>query len=385
MMAAAAPQIVFAQEARGYAMLTLFVLCAIAAIARIQALGPNRSRIAALGLSSLAALFTHYIAIPAMLALSVYAMLQLTGVSRRAILMSLSFACAIFLVSWGPTLWHQRLNFATNLSWTADDQPGLLGRTLLRLILLPIQFFTAPEHLQAADFIPKLGCALYLAPLILLRQRNSLIWTLLAGAIIGTTAISDLLQHRKALETIRFTIAAAPAAYALVALLGMSLIPSPSTPDHPARGMRWVGHLLAAIIVLGSLTLLPDAYDQYWKPDYRGFARQLDRESSPDDLLIIPYSARLQDWSASLLLSAVQHYSAHPHRPTLALSSPISDAARHDAIRAPSAWLLLSSTQNVSAEQLLPHTKMGPPMSAFNVGTRIRIEFQPTSPATSQP
>jgi hypothetical protein len=371
-MAVATPQIIFAQETRGYAMLSLFLLCAISAIARIQMLGTSMSRVAALAFSALAALLTHYTAIPALLAVTAYAIIQLRGQSRRAAIFAILGAVAVFLICWGPVFWGQRHNFTSNLAWTADDSPGLLGRTLGRLASLPIQFFITPLGGGINRPIARLGAVLYLAPLLLLRQRNLLIWVLLGGAIIGTTLTSDLAQHRKGLETLRFTVPAAPAAYVLaVAVAG-------------TFARRWLIHVLPIIIVLGCLLSLPEAYNQFWKTDLRGLTRDLDAEAGADALLIIPYRSKDQDWASSLLLAGIEHYSKHPHRPTLALSRPISDQARAEAARSPQIWIL-SSGKYASIEQFLPGATVLKLRANFSdVCAKIQLggAQTPTSPAT---
>src|SRR5262249_46303284 len=151
---------------------------------------------------------------------------------------------------------------------------------------------------------------------------NLLIWVLLGGAIIGSTLVSDLLRNQMGLDVLRFTFPAAPAAYALAAAAftdaGMFRLANERSPA------RWAGHAVVAAIFFGCLCALPQTYEQPWKADLRQLTGLLDRDAGPNDLLIIPYSSKPEHWESSLTISAITHYSQFPHRPSLALSGPIS-------------------------------------------------------------
>ncbi|HMB96600.1 MAG TPA: glycosyltransferase family 39 protein, partial [Tepidisphaeraceae bacterium] len=187
-MAVATPQIVFAQEARGYAMVTMFILAMANAIARIEILGESKWRLIALAIATFAAAMTHYLAIPAALALGIYIMIRFRGRSRWRALAAMSIAAVFFLMIWGHTAWNQRSHFQTNLSWLNDSAPGIATRTLDRLASLPLMFFITPKQHDANSIVTRFAAVLYFIPLIAIRRRGVLLWILIAAAIIATTA-----------------------------------------------------------------------------------------------------------------------------------------------------------------------------------------------------
>src|ERR1700733_4542996 len=72
LLAVAAPQIEFAQEARGYTLLILFLMGCCSAIARIEKLGISRRRIIALSLCAAGMLLTHYLGFAMIAAMMIY-------------------------------------------------------------------------------------------------------------------------------------------------------------------------------------------------------------------------------------------------------------------------------------------------------------------------
>jgi uncharacterized membrane protein len=370
-MALATPQIVFAQEIRSYVMLTMFILAMANAMTRIEILGCTKRRLWMLGIATFAGAMTHYLAIPAALAIGIYALICLRGKSRTVTFATMSTAGILFLILWGQTFWQQRANFSSNLNWNSDLQPDIYSNTVSRLASLPIQFFITPKISDIRSIAARMGAIFYLAVFAAIWRRELLLWVFIAAAIIGTTATSDLIQHHKALNVMRFTFPAAPAAYALISAVSSLL------------KRRWIAHAVPAIFVIGCAAAIPEAYNQYWKPNYRSLAASFDRHAGPDDLVVIFYQSQPSDWYQSLLLSAVAHYSAYPHRPMVALSQPASRELLDQMKSAPAIWLIGDTDTPVG--QLIPSARTELLGNVPFAGTFTKINFPPTTSMASAP
>ncbi|HEY7088883.1 MAG TPA: hypothetical protein VH518_12390, partial [Tepidisphaeraceae bacterium] len=353
-------------EARAYSMLVAMVLGSCDALVRIERLGPSKPRFIALALWTFAAMITHYAAIPAVAAIGLYCVLQLQGSARRHTLLSMGIAIGLFLILWGPMAWQQRQNFTNNLGWITDDPaPGHFARTLWRLATLPLQFFITPRNIDSAGTLGWLGAIFYLFPVLLLnrQRRDLLLWVLIGAAVIGAATISDLIQHRKSLEVLRYTLAASPAAYALVAALGSGL------------NSKWLVHGIPAVVFVSCVAALPEAYNRWWKPDYRAFAADFDRDAGPDDIIVASYASH-DDWYESLLMSVTTHYSAHPHRPMLALSGPASAELRRQLQAAPAIWFITGNQDpEPRLRELLPGAKLARTHPMPQVGIYVKLEM----------
>jgi uncharacterized membrane protein len=362
-MAVAGAQIEFAQEARSYELLTMLLLAVVCAVARIEKLGPSPRRLVALSICTLLAALTHYLAIPAELAIGGYILLRFKGSERIRALGAMAIAGIFFLILCGPLLWAQRGNFSVNLQWLADDKPGLIGRTIERLATLPLQYFVTTFGTPgAAQWI---GIVFYAMPLIAILRKDLLIWVLLAGAIIGTAAISDVVQHRAGLERLRMTVAAAPAFYAVIMAIATSL------------PRKWMVHAMGAIIVLCCILALPDAYRRPLKPQWRPFAAKFDSLASSQDVLVVPFGSQQENWEDALLLAGLQRYSAHPDRPVLVLSKPISAELLAQLRQAPTAWFL-SASSPAPVDQFLPGAGAETSIWALNACTLMKLVLPPT-------
>jgi hypothetical protein len=369
-MAVATPQIVFAHEARSYAALVLLVLASIDVLVRIETIGPSTRRGIVLAALTLAAMLTHYLAIPIATAVAVYALMRLRGASRTLVGTALLLAVVIFVVACGPSLWAQRDNFRTNLEWISDDAPGVAARTFKRLATLPLRLFITPRTSDAGGPLAMLGAALYFAPLLLVRRRDLLLWILLGGAVVGAAAVSDLVAHRRTLAEMRFTLAAAPAAYALLAAAAQSL------------PRRWLAHATCTTVLACCVASLPEAYNRFWKPDFRGFAASFDQHAGPHDLVISAYTSA-NDWYEPLLVAATTHYSSHPNRPMLALSRPASSTLL-ESLTNTTAWFL-SGDPHIKVEACLPGARVIQVGGVPQVGVFLRLQFDAKPSASAAP
>jgi uncharacterized membrane protein len=358
-MAVATPQIVFAHEARSYTMVVMLVLASIDTLVRIEKLGSTTRRTLGLGVLTFAAVHTHYLTFSVIAAMGLYALLRLHGSARRSTITALAAAILVFAIDWGPTLLRQRPNFTTHLAWISDDAPGLAGRTLTRLATLPVRFLITPRDADSGGAAAMLGAICFLAPLLLIRRKDPLIWILLGAAVIGSAAFADLLAHRRTLTELRFTLAAAPALYALIAAASASL------------PRRWLTNLVPALVVASCVAALPEAYNRYWKPDYRGFAVDFDRVAGPDDLIVCVYRSP-DDWYESILLAATTHYSAHPNRPMLILSGPITSALHSEVVQAPAVWFI-SGDPSFAADRFIPGARIELMGGVPQVGVFLKV------------
>lgn len=375
-MAVASPQIEFAQEVRGYAMSVCLSLATVAAVVRIEKLGVNWSRLIALGASCWAATMTHYGAMPVNVAIGLYVLIRLRGRARALSLASLALAGVAFLAIWGPTLWEQRHNFSSNLGWLTDDPDGHVLRTFLRLAGLPIQFFITPTLSDRASWVGQLGAILYVAPIALLfvaRRRDLLIWCLVGGLVIATAAASDLISTRKSLEKMRFVLAAAPAAYAIIVALMSN-----------ARS-KWTRHVLPATVVLACVLSLNEAYNRFWKPPYREFAARFDRAAGSDDVIVAKFQTPPKDWPEPAFVAALTRYSRYPHRPMLVLSKPADESLRRQLAAAPGVWFLSADAQSPPIDQFLPDVHHGAFVGDPFIGSATKIEFNASDATSTSP
>jgi uncharacterized membrane protein len=376
LMAVASPQIEYAQEARGYAMIVALSLAALDGVVRIEKRGGSPMRLIAVGVSVLAATLTHYFAAPVDIAIGLYALIRLRGRDRIATLATLASAGLIFAVAWGPMFWAQRTNFTSNLGWIADAPDGHVLHTFQRVALLPLRFFVTP--MRKWEDVGRIAAVLYLLALLRLPwRRDLLLWCLLGAATIGTVLVSDLKDRTRALEMMRYTLAAAPAAYAVVAALLIDVL---------ARS-RWLAHALPATALLACMLSIEETYNRYWKPDLRGYAQMFNTDVAPDDVVIVRDSG-VWDWYHAVLYSAITHYqpeTSRGQRPLLVLTKPASPEALAQLAPAPRVWII-SGGEDPEIEQLIPGARRTNLRGIPRIGFYQQVILEgaaTTSPATS--
>lgn len=375
LMAVASPQIEYAQETRDYAMMVALTLAALDALVRIEKRGASPVRLVALAASVLAATMTHYFAAPVDIVIGLYALFRLRGRDRIKTIVALAVAGAVFAIVWGPTFWAQRRNFTLNMGWVTDDPDQHVLHTFGRAALLPLRFFITP--MQKWEDVGRVAAVLYVLPLLRLPwRRDLLLWCLLGGATIGTVLISDLKDGTKALEMMRYTLAAAPAAYAIVAAL---LI------DLPPRS-RWLSHALPATALLACVLSMEETYSRSWKPDLRGYARMFNADVAPDDVVMVR-SSGVWDWYHAVLYSAITHYQpvgTAGQRPLVVLTKPASPELIAQLAAAPRVWII-SGGEDPEIEKLIPGARRtnfhGIPRIGFY--QQVILEGATTSPVTS--
>ncbi|HEY1629252.1 MAG TPA: glycosyltransferase family 39 protein, partial [Tepidisphaeraceae bacterium] len=192
LLAVAAPQIQFSQEARGYSMLIALMMGCCAAIARIEKFGPSRKRFAALLLCAIGMLLTHYLAFALIAAILIYVAIRFRDETRRGTLAILTAALLFMLASWGPFMLSQSHHFWGNLSWMHEPGEGSLPLVLIRIATLPLKFFAAPGRVFSLA-IGCVGAVLFFLPIPLLRKHPELLlWSLILWIIVLVIAVGDL-------------------------------------------------------------------------------------------------------------------------------------------------------------------------------------------------
>ncbi len=192
----------------------LFCLGAADALVRMEYLGSNRRRCAALALCLVAAALTHYFAAGAIVALALYAAIRKI---RKA---ATPFAAAAVggILLWGWEFFRQIRSLpAAEPDFLVSSDLHHSTTAALEMIGLCGQWLVGSAYaamLPAAVMVILLVVTI-LWPLVRLPWRkDALLWLLWIGGTALPVAGSDLFHHTTFLEYLRYTILASPAAYA---------------------------------------------------------------------------------------------------------------------------------------------------------------------------
>jgi hypothetical protein len=358
LMAVAGPQIEYAQENRSYMLLLAALLAAAAALLRIERLGLTTARAVALGTSCLAAALTHYLAMPLLAVVGLYALIRLHGKNRRGTLLALLATAAIFAAVWGPFALRQQPDFFNRIQHTGGHA-RTTARVLYNGCLLPMHYFTnAPTR----SWISTLGASLFVLPMLLKQWRRDLLfwWMWLIGGV-GFVIAGDLVRGGTMAESIRFTLAAGPAAYALVPLL-----------TTRRRGL--LVHALPLLLFVACIASLGAAYTR-WKWDWRSLGQAMSRQLRSDDVLVIYNSPGAEHWNAPCDYVCINYYATPMPIPTALLSHPPSPEVLTRLRAARRVWLFTPS-HDVAARVLFPGTRVSnQEMSPF-VGTLVEVNLE---------
>ena len=294
-MAVAGPQIEYSQEARSYAMLAALTLAMAAVLVRIEKKGTSPLRLLAIGLCTLAALLTHYVAATALMAALCYAGLRLRGRGRIRVVVTLLLAALAFLTTWGPFLLAQKpLVYLLTLPDVASPHQAT-STVVLQWMMLPGRLFAGGS--LAPESIALLAAVLYVMPLAMARRRpDLLLWSIWLLAMTIPLVVIDAICSASTLRLMRYTLPAAPAVYCIAAALLVH-----------ERGYR--RHIVPIVLTVSCLLSLPSAYTR-WKEDWRGFARYVAARCQPGDVLVL-YRKDDRDTHADALYLALSHYLPH--------------------------------------------------------------------------
>jgi len=276
-MAAARPEIVYAQEARGYALWSALALGASAAAARLLKYGPGRRRAGALAICTAAMLLTHFLAVTSVLAVAIFCAMTLRGRPLRQAAIAGGIALAILVIA-GSGLPLQAYQTHQDAMWLREAPVGHVINTLQRLALMPANFLAEPT--SKAQWISGAMLVAYVLPWLLARRNPAMLWCALwLTCGVGAVFLMDITAGTQALSYPRFTLAAAPALYLLIS----------SMPLQP-----FLMHLLPAAAIAGCLLTPP--IDNDWKGQWRELGNDLHGVvragdvvvfASPSDLFLV--------------------------------------------------------------------------------------------------
>lgn len=288
LVALATPQVVFAQEARGYMMASACVLGAAAAVLRVERLGVSTPRLATFVLLSVAAVGTLYIAALPLLGLGAYALLHLRGGRRWAVLLAGLAAAAVAAALLWPLLREQLQHVGHRNAWLTAEVPRTLPEVAAELAQAAVlgAVAPAPPRAAAASMVAGAVAALLMAAAYR-RGPATRPWTWMVLTATLPLAAWDLLGDRTHLQQPRYLFLAGGPFLAWLACLPAAL-----------GRLAWTVPLLASVFAAVSL---PEAYrstKEEWNlvRDYAvaGHAR-------PTDLYIVAAHGG-RDWEHILFL-----------------------------------------------------------------------------------
>ena len=271
LMAVAVPQVLFAQEARCYAMATFFSLATLLSALSILRDGPIARRIALLSLCTCATMLTHYFAFGAILAIFVFTIVRSRAKSRQAVLTACGIAVVVYAVIWGPFLLKQRANFQRDTLAFQDTKTNHLGAALTDAGEASLRQLGGASIGQTSTSILVAGATF--ATIWLSRRRPNLLlpqlWIILA---LGILLILDLATSTTVISLLRYTTLAAPGVFLLIAAA-----PEPN---------RWLRHLVPAGALVCCIVSLPGAYTT-WKGDWAALGNYLNAHAPPSQPIVI--------------------------------------------------------------------------------------------------
>jgi hypothetical protein len=370
-MSLAMPMVHYAQDARPYTMAFTLLLGAIDAVVRLQLFGPSLPRAIVLGLCTLAVSLTHYYAIPPLAALGVYALLRLRGRARVQASSAMLLAMTIFLVMWWPSLRIQLRGAEAHTAFLRDDKPGHLGRTILRVALLPQWSLNEPP--SSATSLAVLGAVIYVLPLLLLRRRPELlIWALWIAGALAPPLFMDLRHHWKQLDHLRYASMVMLGVYPLIA----------TVLDGAHR--PWMRHVLPAMAVLSCLISLPQTYAETEtpKPDYPYLAETLKDFATPDDVIVFYQSS--DGYYQLMWYLALSWYARDAMPPTAVFVMGEPDASAAEVIqRALVVWTVTMPGDDLPGDALAGRVRAKQTFG-FNLPVLAKWE-RPATTTTSAP
>jgi hypothetical protein len=215
----------------------------------------------------------------------------------------------------------------------------------LRVAILPFRFLTEP--LRRAEPLAAVMSLLFVVPALFLRRRpDLLLWVLLLALPPAFVMGMDLANGTRQLEFLRYTLAASPGAYALLAAMliprrAESAAASSSTDREHARPQpRWIAHALPAAAVMICVFSLPQAYaeTQTPKPDWRPAARLIDTAAGANDAIVFFMPPGPGAGFTGSHYLALAHYCRQMPRPVIFLSAPPDDAVLTRLREASGVW-----------------------------------------------
>jgi mannosyltransferase len=343
-------QVLYAQEARNYAMLCATTLLAAWAYLRAEE-SDSVARLIGLSAALLLAMLTHYLAAPVLVAIAIYAAMRSRGIKLLRIATAFAVAAIVYAILWGPFLVAQRDSFRRNREGSADNAAtASIYRTILRAAYEPARQIGGKslEGATAAPAIAAVVVFLLIASLIALRKKPAGTFALLWVACpLLFLAMVDVLARDATLTFPRYTVVCGPGVCLLIGQLASG-----------ERKKIWGIVALAAAVY--AVVSLPMAY-RNWKADWRGLSQGLDDKLEPGDVVVLA-TTRSQTWWLGGAVLGITHYSSNPMQMML-----LDREASDDEVKSLSrGWLILHGT-DAEPQAILPG------MTAIATGSDPRI------------
>lgn len=366
LMAVAAAQIEFAQETRSYMLLQASLLGAGAVLLRIERDGPTKLSAGLLAILFLTAALTHLLALPLLGAMGLYALIRLRGNTRLWALGAMVLGIAIAAALWGPFAMAQSSGYLSRTSFVHDSDWSL-GSWAFRMADLPLRYFvSAPAR---STTIASMGLALYILPLLLLRDRPMLLlWWMWLAIGVFSVAAADLARHGQMMEYLRYTLAVSPAAYAIASLMLAHLT-------------GWFRHIIPMLLSIACLGAIQGAYIRQ-NPEWRSFCGMISERVGDNDIVVL-YDPKPDPWLARCTVVGMQYYARHkPH--VIALLDGVPPPAVAERIRdSQEVWVFTLGGMGAAVGWMFPGCRIAEYKHFDTIGSLIRVE--PNRPAaTSQ-
>lgn len=280
--ALASPLVHYGVEIRSYQVLVTMTLLMTACAVRAS---QNRSSVwlIATGVAAFGSLMTHYFALASVVGVGLF-ILSMKH-QRRPVLIALAMAACAFTVIQGPTLVQQRSALTVNMTWLADTSGNPLLSTLGRALVAPVRLLTF-EWIESALLYVLAGVFWTVAFRL---RRDAKPWLFLLALPILQAAASDLMESRRSLELVRYTLPAAPAACVVVALAMKGSL------------NRWLGGILLLAVVASAWVTVPAR-----RPDASALARAIDhaRMLAGDQALVVVAVPEAMGWRGSVMYAS---------------------------------------------------------------------------------
>jgi uncharacterized membrane protein len=315
LMALAAPQVLYGQEIRGYALLTFVGLFAVYFLLKTETSGPSILRSAWLGFFSFALALTHYFSFGLLLAMGLYAALRLRGKALAYALSGFAFGGILFLAVWGPQMWNQF--FGPSLEANKYDTfrqnpelakqiPGLVAGWFERLFFhLPNDFITRPPVVLFLCLLPAVA---------IFWKRNLLLPWLWMVCTMGFVALLDMNRDTFHFTQIRYTLLAAPAVYMIV-----------SAGVFNGKRQAVYNSVLPAILSILLIFNIPKIHTPY-KERWVEIADLIQKKGQPNETVVLPHAGEsFQLYWPQFIWSAICYYIFDPQRPVVIPTKPLGN------------------------------------------------------------
>jgi hypothetical protein len=338
--AVAAPQIALARTLRGYSTALFFMLCVADVVIRLEQ-NPDKPlrRLIVLGVLTLLTALTHYFTIFVLTAIGIYVLVRGRGSARWGAILAMFAAAGIFLVIWGPWLLDQRATLpAKTDDWINDGWPGHTRRVAEWAASLPLRMLFEPR--ESATGFAFLGATLFVVPIFLLKKRRDLLlWVLWLWMSMLPLLAADLIRDTKHLYHIRYTMAAGPAVFALLAAMLQHL---------PHKSLQ---NALPAVAVLACILSIGSAYEEP-RLEYDQLAGFIDQRIQPNEAVVI-YDSPGRWVGNALFLTLTGESKTYPW-PMVMLDQVPAPADLQLQLRAKRGVWILCEGQHPLPSELLP-------------------------------